>query len=338
MEKQNESHIYAYDAIRIFAIFMVVFNHTRTYGFELYTVTSHPVSYYGSLILAVLCKSAVPLFFMVSGALLLGKKESVRTVLQKRVLPFFVIFVVMYGLQYLRIAHAGGYEGYSIRQFLICLLYEAPITPYWFLRTYLLFLLCLPLVRLIAVHLEEDTFILLIGLMAGSTVLSYLNLFVHIPNSFNVPFLDTVLFYPLCGYYLSAKARKPQSVLSMAVILAITVLGSALLTGRMFVKHGYEGETWFGPVWLYAVLLFRLFQRGNYRVGRPVLECLGSSIFGIYLIEDIVRNRLEFLIPIISRDLTDLGGVLVYVAAVILVSAILVQIAKRIPGVRFFVR
>ena len=64
------------DFIRILAIYMVLFNHTRTSGFVLFTVRRGSFFYPFYLFNAILIKSAVPLFFMVSGALLLGKEES----------------------------------------------------------------------------------------------------------------------------------------------------------------------------------------------------------------------------------------------------------------------
>ena len=149
MTSSETGHNYSYDLLRIIAILCVIFNHTQ-YGYELYTVATDPYSRYGSLLLAIICKIGVPLFLMVSGALLLGKEESVQTVLKKRVLPFAVIFAVMFLLQYLRVARAGGYDGVSISGYLRCLLYDDPIASYWFLRSYLIFLITLPLLRAIA--------------------------------------------------------------------------------------------------------------------------------------------------------------------------------------------
>ena len=79
------------DFLRIIAIFMVLFNHTGTSGFVLFTVTQRSALYPFYLFNAILIKIAVPLFFMISGVLLLGKnvvsQESGR---KPNVRPFLI--------------------------------------------------------------------------------------------------------------------------------------------------------------------------------------------------------------------------------------------------------
>ena len=183
---------------------MVLFNHTKQYGYELYTVTNDPFSYWLSIVSAVLCKAGVPLFMMVSGALLLGKNESVRTVIKKRVLPFSVIFVVMYLLQYLRIVRSGT-ESFSILGYVQYLFSRSPIITYWFLRSYLIYLLSLPVLRLIAEHMTDDVFFLLIGVELFFLISGVITTATGFQISFGFPFHDVFVFCPLAGYYLSKK-------------------------------------------------------------------------------------------------------------------------------------
>ena len=64
------------DALRILAIFLVLFNHTGVNGYALYMVRRGAALFPFYLFNAILIKVAVPLFLMVSGALLLEKEES----------------------------------------------------------------------------------------------------------------------------------------------------------------------------------------------------------------------------------------------------------------------
>ena len=66
------------DFMRIFAILLVIFNHTDNRGFYRF-LTDDPGTflYWFNLFFSILCKAAVPLFFMISGALLLNKEESI---------------------------------------------------------------------------------------------------------------------------------------------------------------------------------------------------------------------------------------------------------------------
>lgn len=62
-----------FDFLRIIAIFMVLFNHTGTNGFVLFTIARESKLYIFYLFFAIFIKMAVPLFFMISGALLLPR-------------------------------------------------------------------------------------------------------------------------------------------------------------------------------------------------------------------------------------------------------------------------
>ena len=68
-----------YELMRILAIFLVVFNHTENRGFFLYQVPGcSGINAILSLLLATVCKIAVPLFLMISGGLLFLRQESLK--------------------------------------------------------------------------------------------------------------------------------------------------------------------------------------------------------------------------------------------------------------------
>lgn len=97
--KKSISRKSYYDFLRIFAIFFVIYNHSL--GAHLYlNYTSIGIEEFLHICLSVFDKIAVPLFFMISGALLLGKTESIITVLVKRasrvvlVLIFFTLLTM----------------------------------------------------------------------------------------------------------------------------------------------------------------------------------------------------------------------------------------------------
>lgn len=71
------------EILRILAIFFVLFIHTGNSGFTLYAVQESTVSTALCLSMAMIAKTAVPLFFMISGALLLGKDETVAQLYKK---------------------------------------------------------------------------------------------------------------------------------------------------------------------------------------------------------------------------------------------------------------
>lgn len=91
------------DFIKIIAIYMVLFNHTGNRGFVLFTVARSSLLYPLYLLLAIFIKIAVPLFFMCTGALLLGKEESYRDLLMKRFLKYAILLLVASAIIYIYI-------------------------------------------------------------------------------------------------------------------------------------------------------------------------------------------------------------------------------------------
>ena len=54
------------DLLRIIAIFFVIFNHTGDRGYMLFTDNVGTALYFPYMAFSVLCKVAVPIFFMIS--------------------------------------------------------------------------------------------------------------------------------------------------------------------------------------------------------------------------------------------------------------------------------
>lgn len=62
------------ECMRILAAFFVIFNHTETTGFFLFSYyDTHGIRYWLYLFISIFCKFSVPLFFMISGALMLNR-------------------------------------------------------------------------------------------------------------------------------------------------------------------------------------------------------------------------------------------------------------------------
>ncbi len=82
------------EVLRYIAIFFVIYNHTAGNGFLLFVDTEQPQWLYPlNLFISQIDKIAVPIFFMISGSLLLGKNEPISVILKKRVLRMCLVLV-----------------------------------------------------------------------------------------------------------------------------------------------------------------------------------------------------------------------------------------------------
>jgi surface polysaccharide O-acyltransferase-like enzyme len=77
---KKERKVYL-DLIRILAAFCVIFNHTNDNGFFLFAAREWgSFTFWGYMFFSVFCKAAVPLFLMISGALMLSREEPASAV------------------------------------------------------------------------------------------------------------------------------------------------------------------------------------------------------------------------------------------------------------------
>ena len=148
------------EALRIVAALFVLFNHTGEEGFFLFAAqpATSPLCW-TYLSLSILCKAAVPLFFMASGALLLTDKreEPPRVTLTRRAGRMAAVLLLT-SLGY-EIWHCRLWKTpFSVLHFLEGLYRGSICTPLWYLYAYLGMLVCLPLLRRLAQGLRDAEF------------------------------------------------------------------------------------------------------------------------------------------------------------------------------------
>ena len=145
---------YYLEVIRILAILMVMYNHSAAFmSFS----NQSGVEYAISFLFSMVCKGAVPLFFMVSGALLLGKNESGKDLFQKRILRMILVIVIFSFLYYMKLVLKGE-RPFAPFSFLLSLPTDLVYLPYWFLYSYLGVLTILPILRPLAQNMSKNTF------------------------------------------------------------------------------------------------------------------------------------------------------------------------------------
>ena len=231
----KQTHRAYFDLMRIVAIIFVIYNHTSQYGFALYTL-SEPGSgkYWAYLVLSIFCTFAVPLFFMISGALVLPKAD-IPDVWKRRI-PKQTLILVLFSLFYHIYATLlgdatqfatlpgnstaadlpGGMSGSaeaslslpSAGMFLTVLYSGAWNFSFWFLYAYLAFLISAPLLRTLAEHMTNQQYYYLFALdIVFKALVPVLNWTVFkgqfTLNSWLMVswVISDIVIYPLAGYF-----------------------------------------------------------------------------------------------------------------------------------------
>lgn len=338
--KQKKLYI---EWLRIIAILLVIYNHTRAWGFDLYQVTGEVSSKWLSVVMVPLCKIAVPIFLMIAGDNLLERQESLKELFRKRVSRYIIIIVLFSTVQFFRYVRTGK-SIFSIENWIKAVVAESAIEPYWFLYLYLGFLLILPFLRKMARQLEKKDFVYLFTLMTVYNILTAVGCFSGIMVNGNVFVLVAVnvFFYPLIGYgidkYGDSGEWKKYSLISMGA------LGAALITGTVYNRMYPEGNIVFVRLLqnftpLLACGIFGLFKtlcRQKETGLAKLLAALGGTAFGIYLTEDIIRNQVEKILvkTQVTDYMNDFFVAVVFVALTFLIGVCIIYPLKKLPIIR----
>ena len=352
---QNKSLLYI-EILRLLAIFLVLFNHTGTNGFFLFSVSQQSPLYWGYLLLSIFDKIAVPLFFMISGALLLGKEESLGRLYKKRVLRFAVLLVGISAFYYMYIYKLTPRQ-FSVRDFVHALYSENMIAPLWYLYAYLGILVMLPLLRCMARHMPAQLYVYLavwhifmVGLrpVAEEWLLhdSY-----RLNSWFQVPLLvSPTIFFLLMGYFFEKVLDESWYTARFTGIMVVLGAGflclAALLTHRRAMLMGECNEIVSQKyhdclIAMPAMAVFFLckFVCSRVRIGpvwQKLIVTLGGTTFGIYLLEKVLCDKTEWLLEALKPRLHILPACLVWLLVVCMLGAAVTLVLKKIPVIRKF--
>ncbi len=335
-------------AIKIIAIFLVIFNHTGESGYMLFAVAKDSLLFPFYLFLSILCKIAVPLFFMCSGALLLGREETFKDLLRKRILRY-VFVILIFSLALYAFAIRQNIEKFSLEYFLQTVYSSRIRTSYWFLYSYLAILFMLPLLRKFAKALDGRTVVYFIALeiLFLGIVPSLEYLFNHGEFHINlsISLIQDNIFYMIMGYWfenaLDVRKVTPRQMAAGSLAALIMIALACVLTvykGHVDGEYSEEISQMFHarfiaiPTIATYILIKRFFtsrKMSDAFVERLVY--LSGLTFGIYLVHAIFMTLLKPLYDALFPTLRSLPSTLIWVACIMIASGALTAILKRVP-------
>ncbi len=290
-----------------------------------------------------LSRWSVPMFVMISGALMLSsRKERPNTVfLRKKLAKILVPLLVWSVIYYANEVRKGAYD-FSVSDFLERLASDDIMYHLWFLYMIAGLYLITPLLKILVRHAKRSDieYFLLLWLIS-SVGLHWMTYMVGYRIEIELYFVSHYVGYYMLGYYLFTYDLKP---VIRKVIYAGGIAGWLLtffLTYKGSVSSNEPLEYfWYDEhspnVFLITLALFVLFQ--TTRIGQVRLPWVGKVIseasFGIYLIHVLVMQTLHEQFDFVWFNLHPVIGIPYKVMLVVALSTILVFIIKKIPVVR----
>lgn len=337
--------------LRIIACFFVIFNHSGAHGYTLYELYDPAtLRYWLSLFVSVFCKVSVPVFFAISGALLLDREETLAEILKKRVLKT-ALLILLFSLFYYLVSLE------SIRDFSPFMFFGVLYTynwnhSFWFLYSYIGFLLCLPFLRSLVRSLKNEYFIyLFIISLIFDSLWPVADCFLWkgehwFTTDFGMAWACSQIFlYPCLGYYIEKRmdiSSKKKWLLPLWLVNIAALSLSCFATyfmrnvGGEYANVFYSYFTSLNVVCLFITAKY-MFSRENRRTGADRLTVLlGGCTLGIYLLHiyfltyfpftDRVWSMLDILFPA-----AHLIAAFIMCSAVFAAGCLVTLLMKKIP-------
>lgn len=321
--------------LRIFACFMVFYNHTdaaiRNVAFD-----DLSKSRIAAILLFLLCKTAVPIFLLIAGANLKGKKDSVGKSLERigKVLLMIVVVSIFYHFYYYR-----SFDGLVFMKELIS---GKTTVAIWYLYMYLGIMIILPILQRVSFSRNLCLYIFFLHL-AGAGLIPFVEYYLDVKILSSYLFMPEISSYViifLLGDFLEYETENEEmtiGVLSKAFACGICALGIAFVFAVYKMQMYNErfddtlyNQIYFTPTILLACSIYIIckyvFIKLRNEKCRLILSRIGSYTLGIYLLGDFLRLELEFVLDFLKGHMSEW-------IAVLLFDSILLSVGIIIMGV-----
>lgn len=318
------------DLLRVIALMMIILMHSPMPKYALapsYIITG--LSYFTA--------PGIGLFFMISGALLLGNGLSTRDFLRKRIskILFPTVFWTFFYLivNYIR----GGLSVIEALQSIASIPFSMQGQGIlWFMYTLAgLYLLTPILARWLKTASKKEVEFYLL-LWAITLLYPYLEmvLFIDTSSAGILYYFTGYLGYYLLGYYLNRYYGFQNIHVVVAVVIAILIPALLYASG---IEFNFYSLLWYLslPVVLMASVWFVLINRTPNKHFFLISEISRLS-FGIYFVHIFILRRCLWRIDFI-RELPGLIQIPVVMIATLVLSFLIVKLISRLPFSKYII-
>lgn len=340
-----KSRVIYFDLIKILAIIMVVINHSYWYVSNVGEIGA-----FFNQFLLMFSKAAVPLFFMVSGALILKKKVSYKEIFCKRIFRMVIALILICILWTL-------YNKQSLIS-LIPYLFNGSsedFIPYWSWYLYAMISLYLmtPFLQKMLKNFNNKDYFVFIGLFLFlPSFLKFVSAILPVLFGKSIVFSPEVLdiMFPIqigyfvTGYYLSNLEIKSKykniSIACLIISLAFSTIfslytGNKVEGGSTILDSYLLLNTVVNAISIFIILKYYFI---NGLKDEKITKCVinfSNTIFGIYLFHVfaiIFLRKCSWILDIF--DINGFLGLLVMDFIVIVGIAIIIYFLRKIPFLR----
>lgn len=334
------------EVLRILAAFLVIVNHTNS---SIFMGRTPDLTWGCSIAYFFLCKSAVPIFLMITGGLLLDKEDTPRQTLGRvlRVLVVFIPFSVFYYIFHQRRLGLP----LSLRELFTSVLSGSHAYSLWYLWLYMGLLCMLPILQKLAKALSRRQLEYLLLLSLGLNGLLPLvplfsssmgSTFLYFFQGLLGPYLGLVLL----GYYLEhyvTIGRKGCLLCAGGLLLLVAGLTAAALllyyrdpSANLYLA--LDDRTLLpvtaSAACIYLCVRYLFTQHAPGPRAERALCGLGRLTFGIYLLGDLVITLSMGIYGALSGVMPALPAMVLWELFIFACCALITALLRLIPPLR----
>ncbi len=340
MEKEEPEAVadeqFSLDATRVVAITAVILLHSAPTPYSAVMDQSYAFSWWTWNVFSSVAWVGVPLFVMVSGALLLKPSkvdEPLRVFFKKRWkkigLPF-IFWGVAYFLWSILVNHAVVSTNFVLTSIL-----SGPYFQFWFLYMLVGLYIATPVLRVLVANMNRTIFsYLMIVWFSGIILQPIINLYAQSNISYFFVYFSGFLGLYLFGAYLrDAKVRSGILYGLLALGIGWSILGNYFITGVFGEKFNYLvlGHLTANAI-VTAAALFLLLTKIRYT--NPLFSFISQNTLAIYLFHVMILEAFQngyFGFVISSSTINPVVEIPLLTVATLLVTTLIIVPLKKIP-------
>lgn len=337
MEKEQKSKYIFIELLRILAAFLVIVNHTNS---EIFLDRGPSITWIASLTYFFMSKMAVPIFVIISGYLMLNKCDDYNKHLKRvrRILLVILIFSLPYYV------NAVGVSGFRLKEYLITILGSSVTNAYWYIYFYAGILVMMPFLQKFFCALEKKDFHVFflmsaIFYMAWPLIVHYIPS-LKISENFEISIFESYLCLLFVGgYFRKYGFPKIKTKVYVFVYIMCLIFNVIATYFEYRVNSGWYlffDNRDFLPIVLQSICIFAIFSK----IRMPeklisVVKCIGGCTFGIYLLSDLLIDKLRFLYDkLCESGLYSLVAVVIFEIIIFGVGFVITYAMKKIPFIK----
>lgn len=282
-----------------------------------------------------MARFCVPLFLMISGALLLSKDEDIITFFKKRTTKIITPFIVWSLFYYLSLKEFA-YANVSIEEFIYLLIKGNISVHLWYLYLLIPIYILIPLLRKAVHHMSVKSIVFYsVFFVLYDNVSKFLTVYYEAPPKDYLTIIFPYISYILLGYVIYNneilnKYKKPIYILGFISLCSI-MIGTYFLTRIHGSYDGFLYRFTSVPVFLYTISIMIFFKE---RKSKPstLVSSISNHSFGIYLVHIFFWGYIGDYLN--ESSISGFTHILILFVTTFILSYISVVLLSKIPFVR----